>query len=1290
MRDINDLGEGKMSISKKALIMAIVAIVIFSSVAVMLNTQRYTYKKENSVNTNIWIQSGNLYFSKQTNGRYENPIVIGRDVIDEHHIKMNGEIYLIYTTVSGRLPETYYMVYNGKGWSSEQDVGGEYASLAVSTKGIFVSSTINHEPWIYYNLGNGWEKQKLSMGWSTVTSVYSGEKSAVAWRGEHALYISIFDGKKFSQPIKVDDEKYPIRSINILNKEIKVSEEGIHEWIYREYRTMNYHNWYLYREKSDLKKEKSYGMAIKEKSTKQQAKWTFILYLNEDNSLDGYGYNGDLQEAIQGFNPSAEGIVNLICLNDRKDNGDTKLYYVNDSGAHDISSHASSWLQSEMDMGNPQTLIDFVNWTVQNYPAEHYFVDLWDHGGDYSGAMWDDTNNDHLTLADLRTAALTIHHNIGRPVDIWGYDACLMNAGADDYQIKQGVNIIAASEHEEGGDGWDYNALIGNLTDHPDLTPEQYAYNFVVHVDDENNRQTIVTMATINTTQWDFWFMQAYNELAQAIRQKAGTENSNIQNAFSNAASADSSGWSNGKDVGDFANQLLNSVSDSKIKYWANRLLENVSTSVINSYDTDTNGRKIVMAETDSTDEVDSSFYIFKETEWDEMLDQVYNQKTDDNNQEPNCTITSPGDGSAVVQTSTINIQGTASDPDGSVSKVEVKIDRGDWLQASGTDSWSYSLDVSNLSLGRHYIFARSYDGDLYSLYSYITINVIQRTDIPDLTLNSSDISFSNSNPNEGDTITITATVHNIGNNNSYQVNTSFYYDQVDSSHLIGTVNYGDIPQGGSATNSTNWDTTDMAGNHNIIVYADSTHTIAELNENNNTASKSITVNGYSVDLSCANNESSGQNGSVITYKITVKNTGTLYDTFDLSVNSVNGWLYSLSTDKVSIPAQNSSVVNLKVFVPDTATSGDKGVIKIVGVSEGNNGKSDEVTTTTTVTSIILFVDDDAGQNYETYFENALNTDGYQYDVWNVSLQGSPGVSDLENYKVVIWNTGADWSSGGTVSTTDQNNLMSYLDNGGRLYLSSQDFLYDITGGTNGDISNTFVNNYLHVTAVDNDVAYSSVQGVSGDPISDGFGTINLNYPYTNYADEITIDSSAYTIFTNPSSGNTTADRVDNGTWRVVFTAFSFEAVENQDANIGAQLMNKIVTWLLQGGVGTPSKPLNPQAIGDTGYVNVTWNMPSSDGGSPITDYLIYRKAGDTGTYVYVGSVPASQLYYNDTDVQGGVTYYYFITAKNSAGEGTPSDVVSTTTTVPELNPIVILIGISIMLFLYTRKRYIN
>ncbi|UCE37349.1 MAG: fibronectin type III domain-containing protein [Thermoplasmata archaeon] len=79
-----------------------------------------------------------------------------------------------------------------------------------------------------------------------------------------------------------------------------------------------------------------------------------------------------------------------------------------------------------------------------------------------------------------------------------------------------------------------------------------------------------------------------------------------------------------------------------------------------------------------------------------------------------------------------------------------------------------------------------------------------------------------------------------------------------------------------------------------------------------------------------------------------------------------------------------------------------------------------------------------------------------------------------------------------------------------------------------------------------------------------------------------------------------------------------------------------------------PSTPLNPQTDSGNGYVNLTWEKPSSDGGSAITGYNIYRN-GTTGVYV---SVPIGNLWYNDTNVTNNVTYAYNVSAVNGVGEG--------------------------------------
>jgi len=754
-------------------------------------------------------------------------------------INYNGSTYILYTT--SRSTRTY-LLYEEKNWTGPILVGGEYPSISINPQGIFISSSIEHKLWVYYQRSGEWEKTKFDVFPSTLSTLWNdGSRTILVWYGNKSIWLSQFSDDGFSIPKRIINPDYPVREITLRGHSLIVKEESLEAWVYKNYSSQNYYDWYLLnenvvpKESSEPKPVKSYNL----KATKSVAKWTFMVYMDGDNSLSDITY-GDLEEMENGFSNSSIDEVNLIVLWDRRGNGDTQLIRVYHNGYEDISPFAP-WLNSEMNMGDPYTLIKFVTWTVDNYPAKHYFLDLWDHGGDYSGAMVDDTSSDILSLQDLRYAAISIKNYIGKDIDIWGYDACLMNAGADNYQIKQAAKIIVASEHTEGGDGWDYNALISGLTSNPDMSAEDFAYYLVKHVDDENSRSSIVTMAAINVTKWDFWFMEAYNQLAQAIRQRAGTENSALKDAFNNAVSADGKYWANGKDVGDFAKQLLDRVSDEKIKYWANRVLENVSTSVINSFDVDTGGRKIIMAETKSTNEVNSNFYIFKETEWDEMLNQVYNIGQDDENLEPSCNITSPISGYTVYWGTNLTIKGFANDSDGSIQQVEVKIDKGDWTPATGTTSWNYTLNTSDLSLGTHYIFVRAYDGDLYSSYSYVIINILHAP-APDLEISSDNISFKPTSPKEGDKINITFIVSNVGNLNATNVTAGIYRDYENQYYKLGEVNLGNISMNNNVTGYFLWNTSGILGPHTVIIKVDDGNNIDELNERNNKAIKAIII----------------------------------------------------------------------------------------------------------------------------------------------------------------------------------------------------------------------------------------------------------------------------------------------------------------------------------------------------------------------------------------------------------------------------------------------------------------
>src|SRR5205807_332875 len=98
-----------------------------------------------------------------------------------------------------------------------------------------------------------------------------------------------------------------------------------------------------------------------------------------------------------------------------------------------------------------------------------------------------------------------------------------------------------------------------------------------------------------------------------------------------------------------------------------------------------------------------------------------------------------------------------------------------------------------------------------------------------------------------------------------------------------------------------------------------------------------------------------------------------------------------------------------------------------------------------------------------------------------------------------------------------------------------------------------------------------------------------------------------------------------------------------------------------------PSAPQNLAATAGNAQVGLTWQAPGSNGGSPITNYKLYRglAPGSETLLTTVGAVTS----YTDTAVTNGVTYYYQVSAVNSVGEGPRSNEASATPTAPATPP---------------------
>jgi hypothetical protein len=105
-------------------------------------------------------------------------------------------------------------------------------------------------------------------------------------------------------------------------------------------------------------------------------------------------------------------------------------------------------------------------------------------------------------------------------------------------------------------------------------------------------------------------------------------------------------------------------------------------------------------------------------------------------------------------------------------------------------------------------------------------------------------------------------------------------------------------------------------------------------------------------------------------------------------------------------------------------------------------------------------------------------------------------------------------------------------------------------------------------------------------------------------------------------------------------------------------------------GTYPPSAPLNLSAMAGDQQITLTWNLPSFDGGLPITNYRIYRGTAPGGEifYAQIGST----LTFPDMGLTNGQMYCYRVSAVNGIGEGPLSNEACATPTSTPGAPIIL------------------
>jgi len=238
----------------------------------------------------------------------------------------------------------------------------------------------------------------------------------------------------------------------------------------------------------------------------EPAEWTFMVYLDADNNLEGPGIE-DLNEMEEAGSTDD---VNIVALFDRHVDYDTtnddwtnaRLYYVTPDNDTDIINSQLIEDYEELNMGDPRTLSDFVLDAMERWPAEHYALSVWNHGAGFYGIAFDEDDGnggeDHLDMDKLEQALATIYNESGEKIDVIGFDACLMGEAAVQYSVAPYVDYMAASQTTEAGDGWPYELIAGDLIADPLMEPAMLARTIAQRYVEDYGADILVTQAA-----WD-------------------------------------------------------------------------------------------------------------------------------------------------------------------------------------------------------------------------------------------------------------------------------------------------------------------------------------------------------------------------------------------------------------------------------------------------------------------------------------------------------------------------------------------------------------------------------------------------------------------------------------------------------------------------------------------------------------------------------------------------------------------------------------------------------------------
>lgn len=215
-------------------------------------------------------------------------------------------------------------------------------------------------------------------------------------------------------------------------------------------------------------------------------KWTVLVFMNAANDLYPFSTLNMNQLESVAQNPDVRVLVQWKqsqSLFSGSTFDGTRRYLVKPDSTSAIASQLLIDMGLGVDMGQPETLNDFIEWANTYYPGERTVLIVWNHGNGWRqrpieeqitrAVSYDDETGNAIQIWELAQAFGDNHF------DILAWDASLMQMMEVAYEAKDHATYVVGSEESPPGEGYPYDLIFDDFRDRPDDTTLNLAKEFV-------------------------------------------------------------------------------------------------------------------------------------------------------------------------------------------------------------------------------------------------------------------------------------------------------------------------------------------------------------------------------------------------------------------------------------------------------------------------------------------------------------------------------------------------------------------------------------------------------------------------------------------------------------------------------------------------------------------------------------------------------------------------------------------------------------------------------------------